>query len=51
MVGDPDGYLMVAEDGGIFSFGSVTFYGSLGDSPPSSPIVAVALARGPGALR
>jgi hypothetical protein len=51
MVGDPNGYLMVAEDGGIFSFGDVTFYGSLGDRPPPSPVVAVALATGPGGLR
>ena len=44
MVASPTGagYLMVASDGGIFSFGDVPFYGSLGKSPPSSPVVAVA---------
>lgn len=34
------GYLMVAEDGGIFTFGDVVFRGSLGGTPPLSPIVA-----------
>ncbi|HYH48371.1 MAG TPA: hypothetical protein VEG38_02375 [Acidimicrobiia bacterium] len=38
------GYLMVGEDGGIFAFGNVPFHGSLGASPPASPVVAVALA-------
>jgi hypothetical protein len=38
-----DGYLMVAQDGGIFSFGSVAFHGSLGATPPASPIVSAAL--------
>ncbi len=44
MVGSPTGggYLMVAEDGGIFNFGDVAFHGSLGASPPSTPVVAVA---------
>ena len=36
-----DGYLMVAEDGGIFNFSSLPFSGSLGASPPSSPVVSV----------
>jgi Big-like domain-containing protein len=36
------GYLMVAEDGGIFNFSDRPFYGSLGDDPPPTPIVAVA---------
>ncbi len=35
------GYLMVAEDGGIFAFGDVAFRGSLGATPPASPITAV----------
>lgn len=43
MVPGPDGYMMVAQDGGIFSFGNVSFHGSLGATPPSSPITAVAL--------
>jgi hypothetical protein len=33
------GYLMVAQDGGIFTFGDVPFHGSHGGSPPPSPIV------------
>jgi hypothetical protein len=40
-----NGYLMVGEDGGIFSFGNVAFHGSLGANPPASPVVAVALRR------
>jgi Tol biopolymer transport system component len=43
MVPGPGGYLMVAEDGGIFAFGNVRFHGSLGKTPPASPVVAVAL--------
>lgn len=35
------GYLMVGEDGGIFSFGDVPSRGSLGATPPTAPIVAV----------
>ena len=40
------GYLMVAEDGGIFTFGTARFHGSLGDRPPSVPIVAAATVPG-----
>jgi hypothetical protein len=43
MVPGPGGYMMVAEDGGIFAFGNVRFHGSLGKTPPASPVVAVAL--------
>ena len=43
---DGKGYWLVASDGGIFSFGDATFYGSLGASPPSSPVVGVAPAAG-----
>jgi hypothetical protein len=43
MVGGPGGYLMVGGDGGIFSFGNVPFFGSLGATPPPTPIVAVAV--------
>jgi hypothetical protein len=32
---------MVAEDGGIFTFSSEAFAGSLGASPPASPVVSV----------
>jgi hypothetical protein len=42
MVPFGDGYLMVGEDGGIFNFSNKPFAGSLGASPPSRPIVAVA---------
>jgi hypothetical protein len=45
-VGYGSGYLMVASDGGIFDFsGASGFYGSLGSTPPSSPIVGVAPLR------
>ena len=37
------GYLMVGEDGGAFSFGDVDFFGSMGGSPPATPVVSVAL--------
>jgi hypothetical protein len=37
------GYLMVGEDGGAFSFGDVSFFGSLGTNPPATPVVSVAL--------
>jgi hypothetical protein len=40
MVPYADGYLMVAEDGGIFTFSSGPFLGSLGDDPPSAPITS-----------
>ncbi len=43
MVPGANGYMMVGEDGGIFSFGDVAFLGSLGATPPSSPIRAVSL--------
>ncbi|HSH23302.1 MAG: hypothetical protein M3Q48_16745 [Actinomycetota bacterium] len=43
MVGFREGYLMVAEDGGIFSFGGAPFKGSLGANPPSSPIVSASI--------
>ncbi|HEV8623699.1 MAG TPA: glycosyl hydrolase [Acidimicrobiia bacterium] len=41
MVPYGDGYMMVAEDGGIFNFSNKPFDGSLGGSPPSKPIVSV----------
>jgi hypothetical protein len=37
-----NGYLMAASDGGIFDFSNKAFYGSLADSPPSSPIIGLA---------
>jgi uncharacterized delta-60 repeat protein len=42
MIAFGDGYLMVASDGGIFDFSSSPFFGSLGATPPPSPIVSVA---------
>jgi hypothetical protein len=36
------GYWMVASDGGIFSFGDATFYGSMGGKPLNQPIVSMA---------
>jgi hypothetical protein len=34
------GYLLVAEDGGVFVFSDRLFFGSLGARPPLTPIVA-----------
>jgi hypothetical protein len=43
MVRYGNGYLMVASDGGIFNFATDReFVGSLGDNPPTSPVVAIA---------
>ena len=42
MVAYGNGYLMVASDGGIFTFSDKPFAGSLGANPPSNPIVGVA---------
>jgi hypothetical protein len=42
MVRFGDGYLMVGEDGGIFTFSTQPFAGSLGANPPALPIVSVA---------
>lgn len=46
MVRFGNGYLMVGEDGGVFNFSDRQFHGSLGDSPPAKPIVAVASLEG-----
>jgi hypothetical protein len=46
MVPFGDAYLMVAADGGIFNFAALPFAGSLGATPPSSPIVSVAVVNG-----
>jgi plastocyanin len=45
MVGGPGGYLMVGGDGGIFSFGDIPFFGSLGAGAPAMPVVAVAVSH------
>ena len=44
MITGPDGggYFLVASDGGIFSFGTAPFYGSLGGQAIKHPIVAAA---------
>jgi lysophospholipase L1-like esterase len=42
---DP-GYREVASDGGVFSFGSAQFYGSMGGNPLDKPIVGMAAAPG-----
>jgi ribosomal protein L24E len=42
MVRYGNGYLMVAEDGGIFNFSDQPFVGSLGSTPPATPVVSVA---------
>ncbi|MGY6500668.1 MAG: fibronectin type III domain-containing protein [Acidimicrobiales bacterium] len=41
-----NGYVMVASDGGAFVFSDAPFLGSLGGSPPPSPIVDLAVRRG-----
>jgi hypothetical protein len=38
----PRGYWTVASDGGIFSFGQMGFYGSMGGRPLNQPIVGMA---------
>ena len=49
IVSDGDGYLMVASDGGVFTFSDQPFVGSLASDPQSSPVVAIAsVAKAPG---
>lgn len=47
MVSYGDAYLMVASDGGVFNFSAKPFYGSLGDNPPSNPIVSISVSSVP----
>jgi hypothetical protein len=42
MVSFGNGYLLVGADGGVFDFSDRAFTGSLGNTPLSRPIVAVA---------
>ncbi len=42
MVPYGDGYLLVGGDGGVFTFSDLPFQGSLGASPPDSPVIAIA---------
>ena len=37
-----NGYLMVSSDGGVFDFSDQPFAGSLGNHPPSAPIIGIA---------
>ena len=37
-----EGYWLVATDGGVFSFGSAPFEGSMGGQRVNSPIVGIA---------
>jgi hypothetical protein len=39
---DGKGYWLVASDGGVFSYGDATFYGSAGAVPLNKPIVGMA---------
>ncbi|MHB8288619.1 MAG: hypothetical protein ACYDEY_05185, partial [Acidimicrobiales bacterium] len=40
------GYWLVASDGGIFSFGTARFYGSMGAKHLNAPIVGIASTPG-----
>jgi hypothetical protein len=40
------GYVLVASDGGTFTFGTTSFYGSLGGIPLKNPITAAAITPG-----
>jgi hypothetical protein len=41
MVPYGNGYLMVAEDGGVFNFSNKPFSGSTGANPPANPMVSI----------
>jgi N-acetylmuramoyl-L-alanine amidase len=41
---DGGGYWLVASDGGVFSFGTAAFHGSMGGTPLNAPIVGMAAA-------
>ena len=38
-----NGYRMVASDGGVFDFSDTAFVGSLGDNPPQTRIIGIAI--------
>jgi hypothetical protein len=42
MAASPDGYWLVASDGGIFAF-NLPFFGSMGGKPLDAPIVGLAV--------
>jgi hypothetical protein len=50
MAATPDGkgYWLVASDGGIFSFGDATFYGSTGAIALNKPVVGMSVPVGGG---
>ena len=39
---DGGGYWLVASDGGVFSFGTATFHGSMGGRPLNQPVIGLA---------
>jgi hypothetical protein len=43
--GDGSGHWLATRDGGVFTFGTATFHGSMGDKPIQSPIVGIAATR------
>jgi hypothetical protein len=43
---DGNGYWLAAADGGVFSFGSAPFEGSMGGERTNAPIVGIATERG-----
>jgi hypothetical protein len=36
------GYELVAADGGVFTYGSASFHGSMGGKPLAAPVVGIA---------
>jgi hypothetical protein len=46
--GGTSGYWLLGSDGGIFSFGSAQFYGSMGGRPLNRPVVGMAAVPGGG---
>ena len=43
--GDGSGHWLATRDGGVFTFGTAKFHGSVGDKPLSAPIVGIASTR------
>jgi hypothetical protein len=41
----PNGYWVITDDGGVFTFGSIPFHGSLGSTPLNAPIVDAAATK------
>jgi hypothetical protein len=38
---EADGYWLVADDGGVFSFGGSAFHGSMGSTPLNAPVISM----------